>query len=89
MNEYGYNDNTEVTVSVKEWLITFLILCIPTVNIIMMIVWAFGGGASPTKANLFKASLIMTVIFTVITVIFVLICILVPSMIGIAEMGNY
>lgn len=55
-------------VSVKEWLITTLILIIPIVNIIMMFVWAFGGG-NPSKANYFKAALIWAAIVTVIYII--------------------
>ena len=46
-------------VSVKEWLITNLILMIPLVNIVMTFVWAFGSNTNPNKANYFKASLIL------------------------------
>lgn len=49
-------------VSTKEWLITMLIMLIPLVNIIMIFVYAFGGGANPSKANYFKAQLIMALI---------------------------
>ena len=38
-------------VSVKEWLITNLILMIPLVNIVMTLVWAFSSNTSPNKAN--------------------------------------
>ena len=50
-------------VSVKEWLITILIMLIPIVNIVMMLVWAFGQNTHPSKANFFKAQLIMMAIF--------------------------
>ena len=53
-------------VSVKEWLITNLILMIPLVNIVMMLVWAFGSNTNPNKANYFKAALILFVIVMVI-----------------------
>ncbi|HIW32658.1 MAG TPA: hypothetical protein IAA29_07715 [Candidatus Paenibacillus intestinavium] len=60
-------------VTVKEWLITMLILIIPIVNIVMMFVWAFGGG-NPSKANYFKAALIWAAIITILyVVVFVLI----------------
>jgi hypothetical protein len=39
---------------------------IPLVNIIMLFVWAFGGGAPPSKANWAKASLIWLAIFIVV-----------------------
>ena len=29
--------------SVKDWVITLLILALPLINIVMMLVWAFGG----------------------------------------------
>ena len=53
-------------VSVKEWLITNLILMIPLVNIVMTIVWAFGSNTNPNKANYFKAALILFAIVMVI-----------------------
>ena len=55
-------------VSVKEWLITNLILMIPLVNIVMTIVWAFGSNTNPNKANYFKAALILFVIYLVLAV---------------------
>lgn len=56
--------------SVKDWMITILLLVIPVVNIIMLFVWAFGGGANPSKANYAKASLIWVVIGIVLSFIF-------------------
>ena len=35
--------------SVGEWMLTLLILALPLVNIIMLFVWAFGGGTNPTS----------------------------------------
>ena len=61
-------------VSVKEWLITNLILMIPLVNIVMTFVWAFGSNTNPNKANYFKAALILfaivMVIYLVLAVVF-------------------
>ena len=53
-------------VSVKEWLLTNLIMMIPLVNLIMMLVWAFSSNTNPNKANYFKAALIMFAILMVI-----------------------
>lgn len=53
-------------VSVKEWLLTNLILMIPLVNIVMMLVWAFGSNTNPNKANYFKAALILFAILMAI-----------------------
>lgn len=61
-------------VSVKEWLITNLILMIPLVNIVMMLVWAFSSNTNPNKANYFKAALILfaivMAIYLVLAVVF-------------------
>ena len=53
-------------VSVKEWLITNLIMMIPLVNIVMMLVWAFSSNTNPNKANYFKAALILFAILMAI-----------------------
>lgn len=60
--------NSEV-VSVSEWLLTSLIMLIPIVNFVMMFVWAFGGGTKKSKANFFKATLILTAISIVFGVL--------------------
>ena len=61
-------------VSIKEWLITNLIMMIPLVNIVMMLVWAFGSNTNPNKANYFKATLILfaivMAIYLVLAVVF-------------------
>lgn len=75
MEEYGYK-NQESTdpnpepVSMKEWLITLLIMCIPIVNLVMPFVWAFGGGSNPSKSNFFKAQLIVMAISIVVLLLF-------------------
>ena len=53
-------------VSIKEWLLTNLIMMIPLVNIVMMLVWAFNSNTNPNKANYFKAALILFAIVMVI-----------------------
>lgn len=55
-------------VSIKEWLLTNLILMIPLVNIVMTLVLAFGSNTNPNKANYFKAALILFVIYLVLAV---------------------
>jgi succinate dehydrogenase/fumarate reductase cytochrome b subunit len=75
---YGqaYNTTPPVApvITVKEWMLTMLIMIIPIVNIVMMFVWAFGQG-NPSKQNYFKASLlwaaIVLVLYILIFVIFI------------------
>ena len=67
------NQDMDEVMSVKEWLITLLILCIPLVNIIMMFVWGFGSSTKPTKANFCKAYLILTAIVIVLYVLLLMV----------------
>lgn len=64
------NSATSEVVSVKEWIITILILMIPLVNIVMPFVWAFSSNTNPSKANYFKAFLIMMVVWIIIMMVF-------------------
>ncbi len=57
-------NHDEQIVTVKEWVITSLIMIIPLVNLVMLFVWAFGSGYKASKSNYFKAQLlIMAIIF--------------------------
>ncbi|SDN38206.1 hypothetical protein SAMN04487897_102714 [Paenibacillus sp. yr247] len=64
---------TAPVLSVKDWMITILLLAIPIVNIILLFVWAFSKGENPSKANYAKASLIWAAIGIVLYIIFVVI----------------
>ena len=56
--------------TIGEWIITFIITYIPLVGLIMLFVWAFGGGAHPSKKTWAQASLIMMVIGIILAIIF-------------------
>lgn len=74
--ETGYNTNrqTAPVITLGEWMITLLLMLIPLVNIILLFVWAFGGGTNPTKSNYAKATLLWMLIGIVVyVVLFVLI----------------
>lgn len=49
-------------ISTGEWLLTLFLSAIPIVNFILLLVWAFGGGANPNKANWAKAALLFLVL---------------------------
>jgi hypothetical protein len=55
-------------VTVGEWIVTMLITAIPLVGLIMLFVWAFGGGANLNKSNWAKAALIWAAIVIVLYV---------------------
>ena len=57
-------------ISVGEWMLVTLILAIPLVNIVMLFVWAFGGGVNKTKANYCRAALIWIAIAIALWIIF-------------------
>jgi len=62
--------NKDQTVSIGEWVITYIITAIPLVGFIMLLVWAFGSDAKTSKKNWAIAALIMAVIGAVIGIIF-------------------
>ena len=49
-------------VTIGNWMLTYLLMCIPLVNIILLFVWAFGSNTPVSKANWAKSSLIWMVI---------------------------
>ena len=52
---------------------SFLLLCIPLVNLILLIVWSCGGCKNQNKRNLARALLILYVICVLLAFIFLLI----------------
>ena len=59
-------------ISLGDWMITLLILCIPLVGIIMLFVWGFADGTHPSKRNFCRAYLIWMLIGIVIFVLFLI-----------------
>ena len=54
-------------VSIKDWMMTYLITCIPFVGIVMMFIWAFGSSDIPeSKKNWAKVAIIWAVISFII-----------------------
>jgi len=59
----------EEPITIGDWIITFLLTCIPCVNLIMLLVWAFGSSTKTSKANWAKAQLIIIVAVIVLYII--------------------
>jgi hypothetical protein len=59
-------------VSLGDWVITLLVLCIPLVGIIMLFVWGFSEGTPPSKRNFCRAYLIWMLIGLVLFVLFLM-----------------
>ena len=71
----GYATNytaikNQSVVSIGDWVITIILTAIPFVNIIMLLVWAFGGGTPESKSNWAKASLIFYLISIILVICF-------------------
>ncbi len=67
-----YNTENEV-VSVGDWVVSMLLMCIPIVNLILLCVWAFGSDAPMSKKNWAKAQLIWLLIGIILIIILVII----------------
>lgn len=72
--------NDSAPMSVKDWVITLIILALPIVNIIMLLVWAFGGTGNVNRKNYCLASLLL---FAVILVLGICLAIL-GAVVGVA-----
>jgi len=60
----------QAVVTVGDWIVTFILMVLPIVNIIMLFVWAFGGSTPVSKANWAKATLIVYLIIFILTAVF-------------------
>ncbi len=54
--------NTPQIMSVKDWVVTLLLTCIPLVGIILLFVWAFGNDGNKIRQNWAKGNLIVAAI---------------------------
>lgn len=70
--------------SVGSWVITFLILAIPLVNIIMMFIWAFD--ATSQRRNFARAYLI---VFGIIFVLWIIVVIALMALGGFVGFFNF
>ena len=64
-----YEDEDEEYVeelTVGQWVGTLLLLMIVPINLILLLVWAFGKNTHPTKKNYSRAVLILSLISTII-----------------------
>jgi len=57
-------------VTLGDWILTYLLISIPLVNIILLFVWAFGANTPISKANWAKALLIWMLIGIVLYILF-------------------
>ena len=56
-------------ITVGDWIITFIITCLPVIGLVMLFVWAFGDDTHPNKKTWAKANLILALIVLVLFII--------------------
>lgn len=69
-NQEQMTNRNQSVVTIGDWVITMILMCIPVVNFIMLLVWAFSNSTPVSKANWAKASLIFMVIGFVLLILF-------------------
>lgn len=60
---------TEEPVSFGDWMVTLLLSYIPCVNLIVLLIWAFGSTTKKSKSNFAKAKLVWMIVGTVLSTI--------------------
>ena len=70
MAHYDEEDRDEI--STGEWIASTILAHLPLIGIVILLVWAFGGGTSPTKANWAKAQLFIVVAIFGLFIVFYL-----------------
>jgi len=56
--------------TVGDYIVMFILFCIPFVNIILLLVWAFGSNVNENKKNYCRAILILALIGIVLGILF-------------------
>lgn len=71
------------TMSVKDWVLTLIILALPLINIVMLLVWAFGSTGNINRKNYCLASLLMLAIVIGLSLCFAVLA----ALVGVAAGG--
>lgn len=70
------------TMSVKDWVLTLIVLALPVINLVMLLVWAFGSTGNINRKNYCLASLIMIAIAMALSLCFFVLAALVGAVAG-------
>ena len=68
--EAARSEDSESVDSVGSWMLTLFLMAIPVVNLVWLLMLAFGSGHSASKRNWAKATLIWMVISLVLSIAF-------------------
>ena len=72
-NNQNNQNNTESVVSTGSWVVFMFLLTIPILNIILVLVEAFGSGSNKNKQNYCRAAILWFVLGIVGTIVFTVI----------------
>lgn len=70
MEKMEQNNRNQSVVTVGDWILTLILMCIPIVNFILLLVWALSSSTPASKSNWAKATLLFMIIGFVLTIIF-------------------
>lgn len=65
-------DPNEVPMTLKDWILTFLLLLIPFANLVFPFVWAFGNNVNKSKKTFFQAYLIFMLASIVLYILLII-----------------
>jgi hypothetical protein len=66
------SDSEYKPVSIGNWILTFILLAIPLVNLIMLIVWAVGSSTHPSKKTFAQAYFVLIAVAICLGILFAL-----------------
>lgn len=73
-SEYAYeNRSNSAPLSVGDYVIMYLLLVIPFVNLVLLFVWAFGSDVNLNRKNFARATLLIPVLSIALVILMVMI----------------
>jgi len=71
LHKDSHNEELAPIMSLKDWVISIIITCIPVIGFVMLIIWAFASeNINKNKKNWAKGFLIVQVIGIILAIIF-------------------
>jgi len=61
-----HHPQNERPVSIGDWILTFILLAIPLLNLFFLIYWALSDSTAPSKKNYCRACILLFVIMAVL-----------------------
>lgn len=69
-NQIQVREVNDQPMTLEDWIITFLLLAIPFVNIVLLFVWAFGKNINKSKKTYCQAELILLGFLLILYLVF-------------------